>query len=56
MLILFFAANVPDRGGAFYSDLCLAREFRRRGHSVVLIRTSGMFGQGEHEGFPWKTM
>jgi hypothetical protein len=56
MLILFFVANVPDRGGAFYSDLCLAREFRRRGHSVVLIQTRPiLFGNGVHEGFPWKT-
>lgn len=57
MLIAFFVANVPDRCGAFYSDLCLARELRSRGHSIVLINCSpprGNFAGGVYEGFRWK--
>lgn len=57
MFIAFFVANVPDRCGAFYSDLCLAREMRSRGHSVILIncdRANRNFQGGEYEGFRWK--
>lgn len=57
MYIAFFEANVPDRCGAFYSDLCLARELRARGHTVILINSSRdirTFQGGEYEGFRWK--
>lgn len=56
MFIAFFECAIPDRCGAFFSDLCLARELRRRGHSVILIdcgRTRNFAG-GEYEGFRWK--
>ena len=57
MFIAFFVANVPDRCGAFYSDLCLARELRSRGHTVMLINCDRMvrnFQGGDYEGFRWK--
>ena len=57
MFIAIFAADVPDRCGAFYSDLCLATELKRRGHQVILISCSpprGNFAGGEYEGFRWK--
>jgi hypothetical protein len=57
MFIAFFEADIPDRCGAFYSDLCLARELKRRGHQVIFIscaRPKGSFAGGEYEGFQWK--
>jgi UDP:flavonoid glycosyltransferase YjiC (YdhE family) len=35
-----FVANIPDVSGAFFSDLRLARELQKRGHTVVLISTA----------------
>jgi len=57
MFIAVFEADMPDRCGAFYSDLCLARELKSHGHDVILISCSSMrgnFAGGEYEGFPWK--
>lgn len=57
MLIAFFESEIPDRCGAFYSDLCLARELKSRGHRVILISCSspkGNFSGGVYEGFQWK--
>lgn len=57
MFIAFFEADIPDRCGAFYSDLCLAKELKARGHTVILISCAppnGNFAGGEYEGFRWK--
>jgi hypothetical protein len=57
MLIVFFAIDIPDRCGAFFSDLCLAKEFKARGHQIVLIscaKNPTNFAGGEYEGFRWK--
>lgn len=57
MFIAFFCASIPDRCGAFYSDLCLARELQSRGHSIILIDASGVgrnFAGGDYEGLRWK--
>lgn len=57
MFIAFFEADIPDRCGAFYSDLCLARELKSRGHQIILISCApprGNFAGGEYEGFRWK--
>jgi hypothetical protein len=57
MFIAIFAADIPDRCGAFYSDLCLGNELKRRGHQVILISCAparGNFAGGEYEGFHWR--
>lgn len=57
MFIAFFEADIPDRCGAFYSDLCLARELKSRGHQIILIscaQNNRNFSGGEYEGFQWK--
>ena len=57
MLIAFFAIDIPDRCGAFFSDLCLARELKSRGHQIILISCkmpTKNFAGGEYEGFTWK--
>jgi hypothetical protein len=57
MHIVFFESDIPDRCGAFYSDLCLAKELKARGHTVFFISCAlpkGKYGGGEYEGFQWK--
>ena len=57
MFVAMFVANMPDNGGAFFSDLCLARELRRRGHTVFLVnmgKPATLYSGGEYEGFRWK--
>lgn len=57
MLIVFFEIDIPDRCGAFFSDLCLARELRSRGHQIILISCKTpviSYSGGEYEGFKWK--
>lgn len=57
MLIAFFESDIPDRCGAFYSDLCLAKELNSRGHQIILISCApprGNFAGGQYEGFQWK--
>jgi hypothetical protein len=57
MYIAFFEVAIPDRCGAFYSDLCLAKELKARGHTVLFISCAppkGKYGGGEYEGFQWK--
>lgn len=56
MYIAFFEIAIPDRCGAFYSDLCLAKELKARGHTVFFISCAppkGKYGGGEYEGFRW---
>lgn len=59
MKIVFFEASIPDRCGAFYSDLCLARSLRDKGHDVFFVScdpTIRSFSGGVYEGFHWKPL
>lgn len=51
-----FVADVPDVSGAFFSDLRMARELQRRGHSIFLVCTGPVktFSGGVYQGFRWK--
>lgn len=54
MKVVFFANYVPDPCGAFFHDVAIAQELKKRGHQVSFVAVRNIKGvRGVYRGIPW---